>query len=181
MMDLLQAKIVKKGFWDFSEDIPLLTIGKHPESDQRRVKEEIEVFNIWKKFNPAIPFSNLRYRGRGIFIVDVDCVLLFGKACRGKRKLSISIICPRGYPRSFPQLAQNPRNLDDLIFMDAIRRNTRAVFMCIPAIERVWWFRNAPYAGIAHFLNIFLIWFSISSNKKGFSRISFYEKRSVIV
>jgi len=177
----LVAVIEKIGYWSFSEDIPLHSSGAHPASDPVRVKEEIEIFNTWKKFNPTIPFSNLRYIGKNLFLVDVDCYSLFGSDCGKFKTLTISIICPPNYPRAFPRLAENPRIQHDRIFMELVTRATRrAVYLCIPAIQRIWWTKNTPYAGIAHFLNIFLIWFSISSNKKR-TKIDFYDKKTVIV
>ncbi|MEX0568523.1 MAG: hypothetical protein Q6363_005090 [Candidatus Njordarchaeota archaeon] len=175
-------KIKKCGFWNFSEDIPLLSIGSHPTSNPKRVEEEIRVFNIWKRFNPKIPFSNLRYRDRGVFFVDVNCFSLFDAPCGKHKKISVSIICPPRYPHSFPRLAENPRSFYDSLFRETVTRYTRnAVYLCIPAIERIWWFKNVPYAGIAHFLNIFLIWFSVTSKVKKLRREYFYERRSIVV
>ncbi len=178
----LSLVVIKRGFWDFSEDIPLLKTPDHPSISKKRVKEEIDVFNTWKKFNPSIPFDNLTYRGGSIFLIDVDCYVLFDKLCGRTKQLTVTIICPPSYPRAFPRLAENPRNLHDRIFHTLVSHTTRhAVYLCIPAIQRIWWTRHAPYAGIAHFLNIFLIWFSISSTNKKKSRINFYDRRTVIV
>ncbi len=179
---IIKLRVVKKGYWDFSEDIPLLSVGTHPSMDKQRVKEEINTFNIWRKYNPTIPFKNLRYVGGNIFIVDVDCYALFGKKCGKHKELSISIICPPTYPRAMPMLAENPRYPHDRLFRRLLAEETHhAVYMCIPAIQRYWWYKNMPYAGIAHFLNIFLIWFSITSKSKEKTKISFYEKKSVFV
>lgn len=176
------VKIKKRGFWDFSEDIPLLRVGTHPADDPKRVEEEIRVFRIWKKFNPKIPFENLKYRSGNVFLVDVDCFSLFGKPCSKYRKISVTIICPPSYPRAFPRLAENPRNFYDRLFREMVDEHTRyAAYLCIPTIERIWWFRNIPYAGLAHFLNIFLIWFYISSKVKRPERRYFFERRAVVV
>ena len=179
---IIKLKIIKRGFWDFSEDIPLLTVSAHPSQSFQRIKEEIDIFNTWKKYNPGLPFDNLRYHGGNVFLIDVDCVALFGAPCGSHRKLTVTIICPSSYPRAFPRLAENPRNLHDRIFREYVSRATRhAVYMCIPAIQRIWWYRNTPYAGIAHFLNIFLIWFSISSERVKKTKIDFFDKRTTFV
>ncbi len=176
----ISLKIV--GFWNFSDDIPLITSSLNPMSDSKRVEEEIHAFNTWKKFNPAIPFENLRYAGRNKFLVDVDCIKLFGEKCAGRyEKITVSILCPSRYPRTFPRLASDPNTLGDYVFRKMVEKTTNnAFFMCIPEIERLIWIKNIPHAGIAHYLNIFLIWYSVVSTKKSHLKLRF-ERDTVFV
>ena len=178
----LEANVRIIGFWNFSEDIPLIPSAANPVEDSQRVEEEIMAFNTWRKFNPAVPFENLRYIGKGVFLVDVDCNKLFGERCIGKYdKITISILCPRRYPKTFPRLADDPNRLGDYVFRKMVEKTTRnAYFMCIPEIERLIWFRNVPHAGIAHYLNIFLIWYSVVSTKKSHLRLKF-ERDTIFV
>ncbi|MCR8454808.1 MAG: hypothetical protein QXJ52_00085 [Candidatus Korarchaeota archaeon] len=164
----IELRINIIGYWNFLDEIPLIYVDKHPAEDPNRVKEEISAFAAWKKFNQNIPFENLRYVKGGKFLVDVDCTKLLGEEYSDQfKKITISILCPRTYPRALPRLADDPTSKEDLMFRRIIDRETGgAPFMCIPPILRQIWIKNSPHAGIAHYLSIFLIWFSIVSTKK---------------
>lgn len=164
----MELKVSVVGYWNFLDEIPLINATGHPAEDPNRIKEEISAFNVWKKFNQSIPFENLRYVKGGKFLVDVDCIKLFERKCLDQfEKISVSILCPKAYPRALPKLADDPNHIGDMILRKAIDAETNgAPFMCIPPILKAIWTKNVPHAGIAHYLNIFLIWFSTVSTKK---------------
>ncbi|MEX2689832.1 MAG: hypothetical protein Q6351_005865 [Candidatus Njordarchaeum guaymaensis] len=150
--------------WNFYNDIPPLRIVASPldKNWPDRVKEEISVFNLWRKFNPKVPFSDLRIHDNPRrFIIDANLHELFMK---GNKDLwqSISILIPLRYPFQMPILGDPAR---DKAFIKLLRGWTDNRPFCMPQVFHIWWNRLSGGAGIAHFLHAYLVFLSIAGKK----------------
>ena len=148
-------------FWDFQNDIPPIDIVTTPMSQDwmQRVEKEIEVFNIWKKFNPNLPLRNLNYWHDRRFTVEINVNDLFNEDF-GWRK--ISILVPLNYPYKMPGIG-DPST--DYWFIKLLRKWTGNHPFCIPRVINIWWHKLKGKAGIAHFLHIFLVFVTIAGKK----------------
>lgn len=150
--------------WNFYTDIPELEIIAGPLQVEwnKRVKEEIRVFDIWKRFNPAIPFRNLRNSPPSSrkFQVEINIGELFELGY--EKWIPITILIPLNYPKSWPSIG-DPRSDDE--FFKLLRNWTHNHPFCMPPILRAWWTNYRGRAGIAHFLQAFLIFITIAGRK----------------
>jgi len=163
---VLKYKRVKgmKAVWNFYNEIPEINIiagPLHPAWDQR-VEAEIKVFKIWQKFNPTIPFRNLRKDklNRRRFYIDINLSELL--EVNDIDWYTVSILIPLTYPKSWPYIGDPARERE---FFRYLKEWTRNHPFCMPPILRAWWSSFKGKAGIAHFLHIFSIFLSIAGRK----------------
>ncbi len=150
--------------WEFKSDIPELIIIASPYSEgwKKRVEEEIKVFNIWKKFNPQIPFKNLRMNPLSAqqFLVDVDFSKLFD--IPKEHWSTLILLLPIRYPYSMPEIDYKLNRK----FWILLSKWTRNHPFCMPPIMNRWWYSKRGRAGIAHFLKILLFFITLAGRKR---------------
>lgn len=153
-----------KRYWNFYLDIPTIDIIAGPLSHEwpLRIKEEIKVFNKWKKIDLSFPFKDLRIDPRNSrrFFVDINVRELFD--VRDKEWFTISILIPITYPRNWPSIGDPLRDTE---FFRILRSWTNNHPFCMPPILRNWWSKFKGKAGITHFLQAFSIFVTIAGRK----------------
>ncbi|MHA1616083.1 MAG: hypothetical protein ACTSX9_02110 [Candidatus Njordarchaeales archaeon] len=179
MKDLPSLKIVlrqKKArgiplVWNFYTDIPSLQIIASPRTNKwlDRVKEEIRVFETWRLFNANVPFKNLRIAKNNPqrFLVDVNVGELFNMG--REYWLTVTINVPISYPKHPPTIG-DPRWDREFIMM--LRKWTNYKPFCMPPVFRAWWFNFKGKAGIAHFLQAFMVFLAVAG-KSNFKKKDF--------
>lgn len=148
-------------FWDFHNDIPPLeTIARPLSPDwKKRVEEEIEIFNIWRKFNESLPLRNLEPVDNRRFSIEININDVFNEEL-GWRK--VYILIPLNYPFRMPTLG-DPSS--DYWFIKLLRKWTGNRPFCIPRVIYLWWTKLKGKAGIAHYMHIFLVFVTIAGRK----------------
>ncbi len=167
-LPLLDPKIIRKYIrgipvkWDYHRDLPPIRTIARPNSKEwkKRVKEEIRAFEIWKKFNPSLPFRNLRWDDKFYtFTVEVNIKQLFGVTWSGKEWITVRIVISRNYPRTLPDFANYTP--EDHVFQRLVFKATRGSPFCIPPVFYGKLRKLGLHAGIVHFLDVFLTWISL--------------------
>lgn len=167
-LPLLDPKIIRKYIrgipvkWDYHRDLPPIRIIARPNSKEwkKRVEEEIRAFEIWKKFNPSLPFRNLKWDDKFYtFTVEVNIKQLFGVTWSGKEWITVRIVISRNYPRTLPDFANYTP--EDHVFQRLVFKATRGSPFCIPPVFYGKLRKLGLHAGIVHFLDVFLTWISL--------------------
>ena len=150
-----------RAFWDFSNDIPPINTVASPTSEEwrKRIEEELKTFEIWKRFNPNVPVRNLNWVSDRRFTVEFNLKDIFNVDAGWR---TVSILIPFTYPYKMPSLADPSR---EYWFVRILRKWTGGAPFCIPRVIHVWWNNLKGHAGIAHFLNIFIVFVTIAGKK----------------
>jgi len=158
-------------FWDFANDIPPIELVAGPDYQlwPKRVKEEIKIFEIWRKFNKKVPLRNLKpTKNLRKFSIEVDTKSLFEYPMGW---IKVHILIPLRYPIQMPHIGEPST---DRKFLELVKYWTSGRPFCMPRVVNTWWYRFKGKAGIAHFLHAYIAFLTIAGRKAKRINIGYY-------